>query len=695
MSIVTLAFVPNSSAQETAPEFIVQIVYFVPKDREPDPNMGTTMDTLIKDVQQFYAGEMERHGFGRKTFKFETDENGDAIVHQVIGKYNDAEYVNRNQTGSQEIRDQFDTSTSRNILIMLLDYSSQLVCGRSGYGGGYGGGGSAILPASGHCFTFRTIAHELGHGFGLFHDFRSNEYMMSYGADRNKLSYCTVDFLDVSRYFNPGSEGFNYSNSNVQLLTSSFVSSPANIRFSFEVTDPDGLHQAQLMIPDDNLSVVACQSLDGQSATVEFVTDELHDTDDVDVVVVDVLGNIAQIRFTIDITDLLPPSEAISMPDSNLAAAIREELDLAAGSPITALNMLGLETLGAQNKQIKNLTGLEHATNLRSLFLDQNQIEDITSLTGLKQLRRLLIHRNKIMDVTPLTQLTNLTTLNLGDNQIRDVAPLAGLTRLRNLSLWHNQISNVGPITGLTDLEALQLVGNQISDLGPLAGLKKLKDLALQENQISDVNPLAELKNLDVLSLNSNKLSDVSPLAGLTRLSILELRDNQISNVSPLTELVNLERLDLIENPIKNRQPLLDLLQKNPNVKIYLKSNHKPLPVTLSHFRAEHTDAGVVLKWATESEVDNAGFDIYRSPTKDGDFKVVNSKLIQGAGTTGERHTYTWTDTTAKPNTVYYYRIEDVSHAGVRKQLATVRLRGFVSARGKFTTSWADLKAQN
>lgn len=116
------------------------------------------------------------------------------------------------------------------------------------------------------------------------------------------------------------------------------------------------------------------------------------------------------------------------------------------------------------------------------------------------------------------------------------------------------------------------------------------------------------------------------------------------------------------------------------------------LPVQLSKFRAELTDAGVILKWATESEVDNAGFYIMRSKTKNGIFKAVNPTLIQGAGTTSERHTYTWKDTTAKPNTIYYYRIEDISHAGVREQLATVRLRGLVSASGKLTTRWADLK---
>ena len=66
------------------------------------------------------------------------------------------------------------------------------------------------------------------------------------------------------------------------------------------------------------------------------------------------------------------------------------------------------------------------------------------------------------------------------------------------------------------------------------------------------------------------------------------------------------------------------------------------------------------------SELNNAGFYIYRSETQAGEFKVVNPTMIAGAGTTGERTEYSWTDTTAKPNTVYYYRIEDMSHAGVR-----------------------------
>ena len=117
------------------------------------------------------------------------------------------------------------------------------------------------------------------------------------------------------------------------------------------------------------------------------------------------------------------------------------------------------------------------------------------------------------------------------------------------------------------------------------------------------------------------------------------------------------------------------------------------LPVSLSHFNAVFTGTEVVLKWTTESELDNAGFNIYRSESQTGEFVLVNVDLIQGAGTTAERQQYEWKDTTAKPNVSYYYQIEDVSFSGVQEQLQTVRMRGHVSASGKALRTWASLKS--
>ena len=120
-----------------------------------------------------------------------------------------------------------------------------------------------------------------------------------------------------------------------------------------------------------------------------------------------------------------------------------------------------------------------------------------------------------------------------------------------------------------------------------------------------------------------------------------------------------------------------------------------PLPVQLSAFHPKRSETGTVLiRWTTESELDNAGFNLLRSEHRNGTFVVINPTLILGAGTSAEKHTYRFTDTTAKLNVVYYYRIEDVSFAGTHRTLTTMRLKGDMSPADKLTTMWSHLKTQ-
>ena len=118
-----------------------------------------------------------------------------------------------------------------------------------------------------------------------------------------------------------------------------------------------------------------------------------------------------------------------------------------------------------------------------------------------------------------------------------------------------------------------------------------------------------------------------------------------------------------------------------------------PLPVTLSSVRADRAEGGVVVKWSTASEMENAGFHLLRSRDSQTGFVKVNPTLIPGAGTTAERRNYTYRDTTAQANMPYYYRLEEVSLSGERRAVATVRLRGHLSGVGKLLWKWADLKA--
>ena len=121
------------------------------------------------------------------------------------------------------------------------------------------------------------------------------------------------------------------------------------------------------------------------------------------------------------------------------------------------------------------------------------------------------------------------------------------------------------------------------------------------------------------------------------------------------------------------------------------------LPVELSHFRPERNKetGAVVITWSTQSELNNAGFFIKRRQQRDGEFQVINTTMVAGAGTSSEKQFYTYTDTTAQRSVVYYYQIEDVSLDGDRQTLTRgIRLKGHIGAAGKLTMLWGELKTQ-
>ena len=221
-----------------------------------------------------------------------------------------------------------------------------------------------------------------------------------------------------------------------------------------------------------------------------------------------------------------PQPTVVYIPDANLRAAIQQEI----GNTLTTNTMLNLTTLNhAYNSGIRDLTGLEHARNLRSLNIWSNNISDISPLAGLTQLTYLNIRDNNISDVSPLTRLTQLTTLIIYDNNISDISALAGLTQLTDSELQSNNISDVSPLARLTQLTTLNLWDNNISDISALAGLTQLTTLNLSGNNISDVSPLVGLTQLEGLYLSGNNISDISPLVGLTRLTNLGLRINPLN----------------------------------------------------------------------------------------------------------------------------------------------------------------------
>ena len=543
-------------------EPMVRLIYFLPRDRQPQPDINAKMNALIKDVQQFCAEEMEAHGFGRKTFRLETDENGDVIVHHVVGRLTDSYYSEHSLDVWKEIFEGFDVS--KNYYLTALDVSSGSLNGGTAVGTASSGGpfnGTALITGPGGSgFTIGVAEHELGHAFGLHHFFSGAAI-----SDENWMCYWGA--LDVHPAFNP-SQDVSDEPATIEMLPPSPASLPNAIRLRFTVTDPNGIHQVQLLAWHDlDYGLVGCKQFDGQpNRTVEFVTTLAPKHKFVNVEVIDIHGFRTLQGFSIDINQLLPPDEVVSIPDINLAAAVRQEI----GNSITTHTMLNLIALDVSNRQITDLTGLEHAHNLIVLklggediegkgFVNSNTISDLSPLKGLTHLGDLELFNNNITDVSPLAEMTQLGSLDLFNNNITDVSPLAKLTQLRHVSLSNNNITDVSPLAGLTRLENLSLSYNNISDISPLGELTRLSGLYLQGNNISGASPLGGLTWLNALNLSSNNISDISPLAELTRLDFLHLYHNNISDISPLAGLTRLRSLSLEDNNISDVSPLVGL----------------------------------------------------------------------------------------------------------------------------------------
>ncbi len=101
------------------------------------------------------------------------------------------------------------------------------------------------------------------------------------------------------------------------------------------------------------------------------------------------------------------------------------------------------------------------------------------------------------------------------------------------------------------------------------------------------------------------------------------------------------------------------------------------LPVELNRLSADSRDGIVYLHWVTESEINNAGFDVLRRLSGDGDFLPVatysqNADLHSKSenGTSATPNEYDFIDNTVTPGTSYEYRLRSVDLDGIAQELA-------------------------
>lgn len=263
---------------------MVRMVYFYPKDRAIDQAaIQTKMNGLAKILVSFYEGLV-----------FEKT-NNEYVVHFVQGDHNASDYISRRgildiidpeptEWILSEIREKKDFDMSKNLYLVVTNVDNPNdICGV---------GGIVIKPDLGDRLLLRQkiegawaivydtsvcsseliyffAAHELGHAFGLLHDFSNRNYIMSYGMEEvqypndvaiwrtpYELSDCSKSWLKASRFFDlDPSLSRATPPGKIEVSSTHYYPTTQELHLSLTGTGVPALHQVHLYLIPMNVPI--------------------------------------------------------------------------------------------------------------------------------------------------------------------------------------------------------------------------------------------------------------------------------------------------------------------------------------------------------------------------------------------------------------------------------------------------------
>ena len=171
-----------------------------------------------------------------------------------------------------------------------------------------------------------------------------------------------------------------------------------------------------------------------------------------------------------------------TFPDKNFRKYVSEKIDTSGNGTLSQEELDAVTAINVENKEITDLKGVEHFTELTKLNCNNNK----------------------------------LTTLNLTKN-----------TKLENLSCLHNELKSLD-LSNNTNLKSLDCKQNKLTALNLMNNTKLIR-LYCSYNDLTNLD-LSKNKNLGTLYCNHNQLTTLD-LSQNTNLSQINCNDNQLTNL--------------------------------------------------------------------------------------------------------------------------------------------------------------------